>query len=271
MSNAGQSPQGLAPYLGFLLVSSLAVIGGIAFGVFGSGVTPKADPSTASATRVDTRNKASRSGSPQRASSATRAGDGESEKTGEDQDAKRKEDMSQGAQGASVPAIATFGAGCFWCVEAVLERLDGVHDVVSGYMGGVVEDPTYSDVCTGQTGHAEVVQVHFDASRISYDALLEWFWKLHDPTTLNRQGADTGTQYRSAIFVHDEEQRRAAEASRTAHAKDFQSPIVTEITDASTFWVAEVDHQDYYRLNPNAGYCRAVIAPKLEKLDSKKR
>ena len=167
---------------------------------------------------------------------------------------------------------ATFGAGCFWCVEAVLERLDGVVDVRSGYMGGTADDPTYEDVCTGLTGHAEVVQVRFDPRRIAYDDLLAWFWKLHDPTTLNRQGADVGTQYRSAIFVHDDAQRATAEASRAKvdASGAFDDPIVTEITDAETFWEAEADHQDYYRLNGRTnGYCRAVIAPKLDRLFKK--
>lgn len=161
---------------------------------------------------------------------------------------------------------ATFGAGCFWCVEAVLEQLDGVTDVTSGYMGGSVENPTYEQVCSGRTGHAEVVQVTFDPSVISYDTLLDWFWKLHDPTTLNRQGADVGTQYRSAIFVHSDVQRAAAERSKRAAQPRFADPIVTEITDATAYYLAEDYHQDYYRLNTRQGYCRAVIAPKLNKL-----
>jgi peptide-methionine (S)-S-oxide reductase len=165
-------------------------------------------------------------------------------------------------------ATATFGAGCFWCVEAVLEQLDGVHDVSSGYMGGHVDDPTYQDICSGATGHAEVVQVRFDPAVMSYDALLDWFWRLHDPTTLNRQGADSGTQYRSAIFVHDAGQRAAAEASKQAADATgaFSGPIVTEITDASTYYPAEDYHQDYFRSNKNAGYCQVVISPKLRKL-----
>jgi len=163
--------------------------------------------------------------------------------------------------------LATFGAGCFWCVEAVLEQLDGVLDVTSGYMGGHVPNPSYKSVCTGETGHAEVVQVTFDPARISYDELLDWFWRLHDPTTLNRQGADVGTQYRSVIFVHSAEQRRLAEASKLAAASSFDDPIVTEITDAGTFWSGEGYHQDYYRQNRTQGYCRMVIAPKLKKLE----
>jgi peptide-methionine (S)-S-oxide reductase len=162
----------------------------------------------------------------------------------------------------------TFGAGCFWCVEAVLERLEGVESAVSGYMGGSVDDPTYEQVCTGETGHAEVVRVTFDRSKLPLEELLDFFWILHDPTTLNRQGADRGTQYRSAIFYHSEAQRAAAEASKAkadASGK-FSDPIVTEITPASTFYEAEAYHQAYYEENPNAGYCRYVIHPKLKKL-----
>lgn len=168
---------------------------------------------------------------------------------------------------------ATFGAGCFWCVEAVLEQVDGVLSVTSGYMGGDVENPSYRAVCTGATGHAEVVQVTFDPDVLSYEALLEWFWKLHDPTTLNRQGGDRGTQYRSAIFYHDDAQRDAAIASKAKKDESgtFADPIVTEITAASTFYEAEVSHQDYYRLNKDKNpYCPAVIAPKLDKLGLKK-
>jgi peptide-methionine (S)-S-oxide reductase len=164
--------------------------------------------------------------------------------------------------------IATFGAGCFWCVEAVLEQLDGVLDVTSGYMGGHVADPSYRDVCTGSTGHAEVVEVRFDPERIGYSELLDWFWRLHDPTTLNRQGADVGTQYRSAIFTHSDEQREQAEASKAAADATgaFSSPIVTEITPAGAYYPAEADHQDFYRQNREYGYCRAIITPKLGKL-----
>ena len=162
--------------------------------------------------------------------------------------------------------IATFGAGCFWCVEAVLEQLDGVRDVTSGYMGGHVENPTYKAVCTGTTGHAEVVQVTFDPSVISYETLLDWFWRLHDPTTPDRQGADVGTQYRSAIFVHSDAQRATAVRSKAAAQASFADPIVTEISDAGTYYEAEDHHQDYYRLNSSQGYCRVVIATKLPKL-----
>jgi peptide-methionine (S)-S-oxide reductase len=163
---------------------------------------------------------------------------------------------------------ATFGAGCYWCVEAVLQQLDGVLEVISGYMGGDVQDPSYQQICTGQTGHAEVVQVTFDPKRISYQELLAYFWRLHDPTTLNRQGQDVGSQYRSAIFYHDEAQQQAAEASKAAlaAAATLADPIVTEITAAGRFYTAGADHQDYYRQHREQAYCRWVILPKLQKL-----
>jgi len=176
-------------------------------------------------------------------------------------------DVTDADQAKAGTEVATFGAGCFWCVEAVLEQMDGVTAVSSGYMGGETLNPTYRDVCSGTTGHAEVVQVTFDPAVISYAQLLDWFWQLHDPTTLNRQGADAGTQYRSAIYFHSEAQRAAAEASKKSAQSGFDDPIVTEITKASTYYVAEDSHQDYYRLNKEQGYCRAVIAPKLKKLD----
>lgn len=164
--------------------------------------------------------------------------------------------------------VATFGAGCFWCVEAVLEQLEGVKDVRSGYMGGSVANPSYEQVCSGSTGHAEVVQVTFDPAKISYDTLLDWFWQLHDPTTLNRQGNDVGTQYRSAIFFHSDAQRDAAEKARArlAASGKYRSPIVTEITAAGPFFEAEKYHQEYYRQNSAQPYCRFIIRPKLEKL-----
>ncbi len=174
-------------------------------------------------------------------------------------------DMSE-----SVPEnleTATFGAGCFWCVEAVFEQLKGVYSVESGYMGGQTDNPTYREICTGTTGHAEVTQIKFDPEQISFETLLEWLWKSHNPTTLNRQGADVGTQYRSAVFYHSEAQRDTAEASKKAAQGNFSDPIVTEITAASTFYVAEDYHQDYYRLNGRAPYCQMVIKPKLKKLD----
>ena len=165
--------------------------------------------------------------------------------------------------------VATLGAGCFWCVEAVLKQVDGVLAVRSGYTGGKVPSPDYRSVCNGDTGHAEVVEVRFDTEKLSYEELLEWFWRLHDPTTLNRQGNDVGTQYRSAIFFHSPDQERLARASRERWNASgrFPSPIVTEITPASEFYAAESYHQDYYALNREQSYCRMVIAPKLEKLE----
>lgn len=164
-------------------------------------------------------------------------------------------------------SVATFGAGCFWCVEAVFERLEGVHQAVSGYMGGSVDNPSYREVCSGNTGHAEVVQIHYDPDVIGFEELLDWLWRSHDPTTLNRQGADTGTQYRSAVFYHNDTQRTIAEASKDAAQAHFDAPIVTEITEAGTFYPAEEDHQDYFRLDPTAPYCQMLIQPKLRKLD----
>jgi peptide-methionine (S)-S-oxide reductase len=163
--------------------------------------------------------------------------------------------------------LATLGAGCFWCVEAVLQRLDGVVAVTSGYMGGKEENPTYEQVCTGRTGHAEVVQVVFDPKKLSYARLLEWFWQLHDPTQKDGQGGDIGPQYRSVVFFHSPEQKSAAEAAKLAAQPGFPKPIVTEISPAGRFWPAEEYHQDYYQLNKNRNpYCPAVITPKLRKL-----
>ena len=161
---------------------------------------------------------------------------------------------------------ATFGAGCFWCVEAVFEQIEGVHAVESGYMGGALDNPTYRQICTGNTGHAEVTRIAFDPQVVSYEALLDWLWRAHDPTTLNRQGADRGTQYRSAIFYHSEAQRAAALRSKAAAQSAFAEPIVTEISPAVTFYPAEAYHQDYYRRNQSAPYCQMVIRPKLNKL-----
>lgn len=160
---------------------------------------------------------------------------------------------------------ATFGGGCFWCTEAMLEGIDGILDVVSGYSGGHVKNPTYKHVCEGTTGHAEVVQVSFDPETISYERLLEMFWRSHDPTTLNRQGADVGTQYRSTILWHDEDQKKVAEASMKQAAALFKNPIVTKIEPFEIFYPAEDYHQDYFAKNPNAGYCVFVIKPKLKK------
>lgn len=164
---------------------------------------------------------------------------------------------------------ATLGGGCFWCLEAVFQRLDGVHGVVSGYAGGQTQDPTYRDICTGQTGHAEVVQVCFDAEKITYQTLLDWFWRAHDPTTLNRQGADVGTMYRSIVLSHNDRQQTIAQALKAAlgKANRFPDPIITEIKILDTFYPAELNHQDYYNSHKQASYCTFVIEPKLAKLD----
>ena len=163
--------------------------------------------------------------------------------------------------------IATVGGGCFWCTEAVFEEVKGVERVVSGYSGGTVPGhPTYREICSGLTGHAEVVQVTFDADIISYQEILIIFMATHDPTTLNRQGADVGTQYRSAIFYHNELQKQTAETVISELAEYYDAPIVTEITSAETFHKAEAEHQNYYRQHTQQGYCSFVITPKLTKL-----
>ncbi len=161
---------------------------------------------------------------------------------------------------------ATIGGGCFWCIEAVYKRVEGVLSVTSGYAGGATPNPTYRDVSTGGTGHAEVTQIEYDADVISFGDLLDIFWKAHDPTSLNRQGADVGPQYRSIILYHSDQQRRIAEASKQAAQPHFTEPIVTEIEALESFYPAEDYHQDYYEMNPSAGYCRLVIDPKLKKL-----
>jgi peptide-methionine (S)-S-oxide reductase len=163
--------------------------------------------------------------------------------------------------------VATLGAGCFWCVEAVFQDLKGVQQVASGYAGGTVNNPTYQQVCTGSTGHAEAVQITYDPEIISFEDLLYVFWRTHDPTTLNRQGADTGTQYRSVIFYHDEKQKAIAEKSKaeTEAAGLWPEPIVTEIAPFRNFYRAESYHQNYYLDNPNQPYCRVVIDPKVRK------
>jgi peptide-methionine (S)-S-oxide reductase len=176
----------------------------------------------------------------------------------------------QAAKIPEVPAgaeVITLGAGCFWCIEAAYRQLDGVHSATSGYMGGEVKNPTYEQICGGDSGHAEVVQVVFDPKKISTEKVISWFWDLHDPTTLNRQGNDSGTQYRSAIFYQSDDQRKVAEASKTAAQANFKDPIVTSITRASEFYPAENYHQDYYNQNKSKNpYCRFVIEPKLKKL-----
>jgi peptide-methionine (S)-S-oxide reductase len=166
--------------------------------------------------------------------------------------------------------VATLGAGCFWCVDTIFRELRGVKSVVSGYAGGTRANPSYEQVCTGATGHAEVVQITFDPQQISYQDLLEVFFSVHDPTTLNRQGGDVGTQYRSVIFAHSPEQRAIAERTiaEVDARKIWDDPIVTQIADAAPFYPAEEYHQNYYVKNPNQGYCRLVIAPKVAKFRS---
>lgn len=167
---------------------------------------------------------------------------------------------------------ATLGGGCFWCLEAVFERLPGVTNVVSGYTGGHVDKPTYRQVCNGTTGHAEVVQIEFNPAVISYEKILDVFWQCHDPTTLNRQGPDAGTQYRSAIFFHSPEQRAAAEQSKDrANVALFGGGIVTEIVPLRQFFVAEDYHQDYFRKHPEQPYCQVMIVPKLLKLEKQQK
>jgi len=173
----------------------------------------------------------------------------------------------------SIPAgdeSIILGAGCFWCTEAVFQQIPGVVSVTSGYSGGSVKNPTYEQVCTGTTGHAEVSRIVFDPKKTSLEKILAVFWEAHDPTSLNKQGADTGTQYRSAIFYNTDEQKKIAEKSKAEAGKEFSKPIVTEIAKAGDFYPAENYHQDYYNLNKNRNpYCRAVIAPKLKKLGLK--
>ncbi|MBN8731996.1 MAG: peptide-methionine (S)-S-oxide reductase MsrA [Acidobacteria bacterium] len=168
-------------------------------------------------------------------------------------------------------AVATLAGGCFWCLEAVYQELDGVQSVVSGYMGGHVDNPTYQDVCTGSTGHAEVVQITYDESRLSFRDILEVFFAIHDPTTLNRQGNDVGTQYRSAIYCHNTEQETEARAIIEEFEKDgaFRAHLVTEVTPAESFWPAEKYHQSYFVNNPYQPYCMAVVSPKLSKFRQK--
>lgn len=163
--------------------------------------------------------------------------------------------------------IATLGAGCFWCVEAVFQNLKGVEKVVSGYAGGKIKDPTYREVCSGLTGHAEVCQITFDNSELSFAELLEVFWRTHDPTTLNRQGNDVGTQYRSVIFYHSEDQKKTAEKMKAQldEAKVYPDPVVTEISPEAPFYPAENYHQDYFLQNGEQPYCSFVIRPKVEK------
>jgi peptide-methionine (S)-S-oxide reductase len=168
---------------------------------------------------------------------------------------------------AEKKARAILGGGCFWCVEAVYENVPGILAVTSGYAGGNARNPTYEEVSTGRTGHAEVVQIDYDPDKITYAQILDLFWKAHDPTTLNRQGPDSGPQYRSIILYENETQKAVAEKSKAAAQADFKDPIVTEIVPLEEFYPAEKYHQDFYANNPNYPYSRAIIRPKLEKLE----
>lgn len=161
--------------------------------------------------------------------------------------------------------LATVGGGCFWCVEAIYQTVPGIKSVTSGYAGGTTPNPTYEQVCTGRTGHAEVVQIAFDPAQISYEKVIDLFWKAHDPTTLNRQGADSGTQYRSIILYSTDEQKAAAEKSKATAQSQFKEPIVTEIVPLKAFYPAEAYHQDFYENNPGHPYNQAVTRPKVEK------
>ena len=165
--------------------------------------------------------------------------------------------------------LATLGGGCFWCLEATFELLPGVKSVVNGYAGGQKENPTYEEVCSKTTGHAEVVQIAYDPQVVSYEKLLEMFWEIHDPTTLNRQGNDSGPQYRSVILYHNETQKQAAEKSKAEAQKHWGGRIVTEIVPLKKFYLAEDYHQDYFRNHPEQGYCQAVIRPKVNKVEKK--
>ena len=177
-------------------------------------------------------------------------------------------DLAEGSMEAMKMEVATFGGGCFWCVEAVFLELEGVNSVSAGYMGGKTLNPTYEQVCSGTTGHAEIIHIEYDPSKISFDVLLQVFWTTHDPTTLNRQGNDVGTQYRSVVFYHDEKQKQTVTDYKEKLNKEntFSKPVVTEIAPASTLYLAEDYHQNYFANNPNQPYCRALIPPKLEKL-----
>jgi methionine-S-sulfoxide reductase len=180
-------------------------------------------------------------------------------------DGKGRNAMSDGQR----TEVVTLGGGCFWCLEAVFEEVPGVKSVVSGYAGGTVANPSYKEVCTGTTGHAEVVQITYDPAVVTLEKILKLFWSIHDPTTMNQQGADVGTQYRSIILYANDAQRKAAEASRDAlvRAKTFDDPVVTEIVPLRVFFRAEEYHQGYFKKNPNAPYCMLVISPKLKKLE----
>ncbi len=203
------------------------------------------------------------------AATSDRAADNVSENNSE-KDTMSASDESSPAEAKSAvpdPQVITLGGGCFWCVEAVFEEMEGVTAAVSGYAGGEVDNPSYEAVCTGATGHAEVCEIHYDASQVELGELFEVFFKTHDPTTLNRQGADRGTQYRSTIMYHNDEQRQLAEEyiKKLDDSGAYGNKIVTEVVAAPKFFKAEEYHQDYFRKNPGAGYCVAVVAPKVLK------
>jgi peptide-methionine (S)-S-oxide reductase len=181
-------------------------------------------------------------------------------------EAKTQPENSVNNKSQGATETATFGAGCFWCIEAVLQRIDGVIKIESGYMGGLSTQPTYDNVCSGTTGHAEVVRVQFDPAKLPYEKLCDWFFLAHDPTTKNRQGNDQGTQYRSVVFYYSDAQQKAALAAMERAKSHWSAPIVTEFTAATTFWLAEGYHQNYFNNNPTNSYCRALIPPKLKKL-----
>ena len=172
-------------------------------------------------------------------------------------------------QPAKKELLATFAGGCFWCTEAVFERMEGVNDVMSGYIGGTIPNPTYDQVCGKKTGHAEAVEIYYDPSKVTFEELLEVFFKTHDPTTLNQQGPDKGPQYRSSVFFHDQEQKKAAEKyiKKLDESGEFERKIVTLLEKATTFYPAEEVHQDFFRRNPNYGYCRAIVATKVRKFN----
>jgi len=179
--------------------------------------------------------------------------------------------LDEKTETSPMTVLATFGGGCFWCTEAVFLELRGVRKVVSGYTGGRTPNPTYKDVCTGLTGHAEVIQIEFDPKQITFEQLLDVFFHTHDPTTKNRQGADVGTQYRSAVFFHDEQQKESAKKviAELDKSGDFDNPIVTTLEEMKKFYPAEDYHQNYFALNSGEGYCRVVISPKLEKFQKR--
>ncbi len=202
-----------------------------------------------------------------RVSDEVSAGTGSLTAPAREDGAEREKTLKNVQSTSSRKEVTTLGGGCFWCLEAVFDDLEGVKDVVSGYSGGTVPNPSYQQVCAGTTGHAEVVQITFDPNVLSYRELLEVFFSIHDPTTLNRQGADVGTQYRSAIFYHSPEQKRIAEQvlAEFRATRLWDNPIVTEITPYKAFYAAEAYHQEYFRRNPDQSYCQIVIAPKVAK------